>query len=162
MGVCESGRDFGDGGRSPLIDDFDFIWRDGERVIRFGVGALAEAPDHLAASGFQNYALLTTPRAEGDAPVVVEKAYLVAHVPEGSVPDAAAAVRERVNDRPLVALGGGRVIDAAKAIAGADGLRCAAIPTTLSGAEMTSFHRMPEGVDEYKLTRPRWCSAHRA
>ena len=31
---------------AALIDDFDFIWRDGERVIRFGVGALAEAPDH--------------------------------------------------------------------------------------------------------------------
>ena len=46
------------------------------------------------------------------------------------------------------------MIDAAKAIAGADGLRCAAIPTTLSGAEMTPFHRMPEGVDDYQLTRP--------
>lgn len=56
--------------------------------------------------------------------------------------------------RPLVALGGGRVIDSAKAIAGADGLRCAAIPTTLSGAEMTPFHRMPAGVDEFKLVRP--------
>ncbi len=123
-------------------------------MIRFGVGALAEAPEHLPASGFKNYALLTTERAKGDAPQVVDNAYLVAHVPEGSVPDVAAAVRERVNDRPLVALGGGRVIDAAKAIAGADGLRCAAIPTTLSGAEMTSFHRMPEGVEEYKLTRP--------
>ena len=47
-----------------------------------------------------------------------------------------------------MALGGGRVIDSAKAIAGADGLRVAAIPTTLSGAEMTPFHRMPAGVDE--------------
>jgi alcohol dehydrogenase class IV len=63
-------------------------------------------------------------------------------------------VRERVNDRPLVALGGGRVIDAAKAIAGADGLRCAAIPTTLSGAEMTPFHRMPADVDEFRPARP--------
>ena len=123
-------------------------------MIRFGFGALAEAPDHLASSGFQNYALLTTERAEAEVPKVVEDAYLIAYVPDGPVPDAAAAVRERVNDRPLVALGGGRVIDAAKAIAGADGLRVAAIPTTLSGAEMTSFHRMPEGVEEYKLTRP--------
>ena len=53
-----------------------------------------------------------------------------------------------------MALGGGRVIDAAKAIAGADGLRCAAVPTTLSGAEMTPFHRMPAGVDEFRLVRP--------
>ena len=85
---------------------------------------------------------------------MVAGAYLVANVPEGSVPDSAAAVRERVNDRPLVALGGGRVIDSAKAIAGADGLRCAAIPSTLSGAEMTPFHRMPAGVEEVSLVRP--------
>jgi alcohol dehydrogenase class IV len=85
---------------------------------------------------------------------VHDGAYLVAHVPSGPVPEAAAAVRERVNDRPLVALGGGRVIDAAKAIGGADNLRVAAIPTTLSGAEMTPFHRMPAGVDEYRLMRP--------
>ena len=56
--------------------------------------------------------------------------------------------------RPLVALGGGRVIDSAKAIAGADGLPCAAIPSTLSGAEMTRFHRMPAGVDQFNLVRP--------
>ena len=123
-------------------------------MIRFGVGALAEAPELLASSGFENYALLTTERAEEQAEVVTQGAYLVAHVPDGPVPDAAAAVRERVNDRALVALGGGRVIDAAKAIAGADGLRCAAIPTTLSGAEMTPFHRMPAEVDEYRLVRP--------
>jgi alcohol dehydrogenase class IV len=123
-------------------------------VIRFGVGALSEAPDHLARSGFENYALLTTERAAALAQEVVDGAYLVAQVPPGRVPDAAAAVRERVNDRPLVALGGGRVVDVAKAIAGADGLRCAAIPTTLSGAEMTGFHRMPAGVDESRLVRP--------
>jgi alcohol dehydrogenase class IV len=45
------------------------------------------------------------------------------------------------------------VIDAAKGIAGADGLPVAAIPTTLSGAEMTRIHRMPAGVDEFTLVR---------
>ena len=75
-------------------------------------------------------------------------------VPAGGVPSAAAAVRHRVEGRPLVALGGGRVIDAAKAIAGADGLACAAIPTTLSGAELTRVHRMPDGVDQFRLVRP--------
>jgi alcohol dehydrogenase class IV len=59
-----------------------------------------------------------------------------------------------VEGRPLVALGGGRVIDTAKAIGGADGLPVAAIPTTLSGAEMTRFHRMPAGFDGWRLTRP--------
>jgi alcohol dehydrogenase class IV len=37
------------------------------------------------------------------------------------------------------------VIDAAKAIAAVRGGRVAAIPTTLSGAEMTTIHRLPEG-----------------
>jgi maleylacetate reductase len=72
----------------------------------------------------------------------------------GQVPDAAARVRSEVDERPLVALGGGRVIDSAKAIGGADGLPVAAIPTTLSGAEMTRIHRMPAGVEEFRLVRP--------
>jgi maleylacetate reductase len=82
----------------------------------------------------------------------------VFRVPSGPVPPAAAAVRKEIwygfAGHNLVALGGGRVIDSVKAIAGADGLQCAAIPTTLSGAEMTPFHRMPEGVAEWKMTRP--------
>jgi maleylacetate reductase len=53
-----------------------------------------------------------------------------------------------------VALGGGRVIDSGKAIAGADELPVAAIPTTLSGAEFTRFHRMPAGVDQFRVVRP--------
>ena len=75
-------------------------------------------------------------------------------MPGAPVPDAAAAVRSGVEGRPLVALGGGRVIDAAKAIGGADGLPVAAAPTTLSGAELTPFHRMPAGVDTFRLVRP--------
>ena len=43
--------------------------RDGERTIRFGEGSAAEAPDLLAQSGFGKYALLTTERAEGSAPL---------------------------------------------------------------------------------------------
>jgi maleylacetate reductase len=107
----------------------------------------------LASRGFADYALLTTERAAGAAPAVAAAATVV-HVPGGSVPEASAAVRRGVEGRPLVALGGGRVIDSAKAIGGADGLAVAAIPTTLSGAEMTPFHRMPAGVDEWRLVRP--------
>jgi maleylacetate reductase len=134
--------------------DEQFTWADGERLIRFGEGALAGAPALLAARGFEGYALLTTPRAEAAAPEIVEGADVVAHVPAAQVPDASASVRGEVAGRPLVALGGGRTIDTAKAIAGADGLSVAAIPTTLSGAPMTPFHRMPAGVERATLVRP--------
>ena len=79
---------------------------------------------------------------------------MVAHVRAGPVPEIAAAVRDEVTGRPLVAFGGGRVVDAAKAIGGADGLAVAAIPTTLAGSSMTAIHRMPAGVDEWRLIRP--------
>jgi alcohol dehydrogenase class IV len=59
----------------------------------------------------------------------------------------AAALRPQVAGDLLVALGGGRVIDTAKALAAADPpRRAAAVPTTLSGAEMTGIHRLPAGV----------------
>jgi maleylacetate reductase len=78
----------------------------------------------------------------------------VVHVPPGRVDEVSAGLLEHVEDRDLVALGGGRVIDSAKAIAGVFGHRCAAVPTTLSGAEMTSFHRTPAGVEGARLVRP--------
>lgn len=75
-------------------------------------------------------------------------------LPGGLVEDAAAAVREAVGGRPIVALGGGRVIDSAKALGAADELEVAALPTTLSGAEVTPFHRLPAGVEGKRLVRP--------
>ena len=63
-------------------------------------------------------------------------------VPAGKVDEISAALLDEVaGGRPLVALGGGRVVDTAKAIGGARGGRVAAVPTTLSGAELTPFHR---------------------
>lgn len=50
--------------------------------------------------------------------------------------------------RPLVAFGGGRVIDVAKALAAVSGAEVVAIPTTMSGAPMTAIHRLPEGAEE--------------
>ena len=131
-----------------------FTFQDGERLIRFGAGVLAEAPGLLAERGFGGYALLTTARARASARDLVDGAAVVLEVPAGTVPDAAAAVRPGVQGHPLVALGGGRVVDAAKAIAGADRLDCAAVPTTLAGSPLTPFHRMPAGVDEWRLVRP--------
>jgi maleylacetate reductase len=132
----------------------DFTWIDGERVIRFAPDAVAEAPALLAQRGFDGFALLTTERAAAQAPALADAASVTLHVPEGPVPEAAAAVRTDVGGRPIVALGGGRVIDAAKGVAGCDELLCAAVPTTLSGSPMTRFHRMPAGVDEWRLVRP--------
>lgn len=131
-----------------------FTWVDGERLIRYGPGVAGEAPSLLAERGFDGYALMTTERASAAAPALGEDAAVVVHVPDGPVPEAAAAVRGRVGERQLVALGGGRVIDSAKAIGAADGLPVAALPTTLSGAELTRFHRLPAGVEGVGPIRP--------
>jgi alcohol dehydrogenase class IV len=47
-----------------------------------------------------------------------------------------------------VALGGGRVVDVAKAVASVTGAEVVAVPTTMSGAEMTGSHRLPEGAED--------------
>ena len=122
-----------------------FTWQDGERTIRFGRGALATAPELLG----EGYTLLTTPRAEAMAPDVVAAAGTVHHVRGGRVDEIAAELRGTVSGELLVALGGGRVVDVTKALAAAAGppVRAAAIPTTLSAAEMSHGHRHAAGVD---------------
>jgi alcohol dehydrogenase class IV len=73
----------------------------------------------------------------------------VHEVPPGHVDHLAADLRGTVSGDRLVALGGGRVIDVTKALAAAGGAaRAMAVPTTLSGAEMTRGHRHARGVDE--------------
>jgi alcohol dehydrogenase class IV len=128
-----------------------FTIRDGERTIRFGEGSAAEAPDLLLQAGFDGYVLLTTARAAGSAPLEPESTL---EVPHGLVDEISASLLREAGEGPLVALGGGRVIDTAKAIAGVTGAPVAAIPTTLSGAELTPFHRMPAGVEGARLVRP--------
>jgi maleylacetate reductase len=112
-------------------------------VVRFGPLSPPDEP----------FILLTTPRFEG----LTAAAKAVVHVPPGRVDEVSAALLAEHSFSPdplLVAHGGGRVIDTAKAIAGAIGGRCAATPTTLSGAEMTGFHRTPAGVEGARLVRP--------
>src|SRR5215210_3396751 len=125
--------------------------RDGERTIRFAEGSAAEAPDLLGRHGFSDYTLLTTPRAAGSAPLDPAAEL---RVPPGLVDELSAALLPDAGERPLLALGGGRVIDTAKAIGGATGAPVAAIPTTLSGAELTPFHRTPAGVEGARMVRP--------
>ncbi len=131
-----------------------FTWIDGERLVRFGSGVLQEAPGLLEQRGLGGYALLTTERAELFGAGLAAGAAAVVHVPAGSVPEAAASVRAAVDRRPVVAFGGGRVVDVGKAIAGTFGLPCAAVPTTLAGSPMTPFHRMPAGTSGGTLIRP--------
>ena len=128
-----------------------FTWQDGDRTIRFGRGTLATARELLG----EGYVLLTTERAQAEAAHVVAGASATVHVPPGRVDEISAALLDDVGQAAdaaasqlLVALGGGRVVDTAKAIAAArgDGTRVAALPTTLSAAEMTRIHRMPAGV----------------
>jgi alcohol dehydrogenase class IV len=123
----------------------EFTWRDGERLIRFGPATPPDDP----------HVLLTTGRAA--LPPFTEAATEVVYVPPGRVDEISAellAQHSFSSDVLLVALGGGRVVDTTKAIAGAVGARCAAVPTTLSGAEMTGFHRTPAGVEGARLVRP--------
>lgn len=132
-----------------------FEWRDGERWIIFDSDAIDRAPGDLPGRGFERYELLSTERALAGAPrALTDGAMAVELVPPGPVPEAAAALIERVDGRRLVALGGGRVIDSAKAVAAVRGGTVAAIPTTLSGAEMTAIHRLPEGAEAAALIRP--------
>jgi maleylacetate reductase len=122
-----------------------FRWRDGDRLIRFGRGAVDEAVELLGGPG---YALLTTERAADAAPHLPVAAAQVHMVGRGPVPDLAGDLLGAVGGDRVVALGGGRVIDVAKAVAAAGGARAMAIPTTLSGAEMSRGHRHARGVDE--------------
>lgn len=125
-----------------------FVWRDGARTIVFRETGLRDAPELLVEHGFESFELFTTERAAGEAELLREAAAEVHLVPAGQVPDTAAELLDLAGSSSLVALGGGRVIDTAKAVAAVTGAEVAAIPTTLSGAEMTGFHRIPAGAED--------------
>src|SRR2546423_499108 len=123
-----------------------FTWQDGERLIRFGRGALGDAPALLG----EGFTLVTTERAAEAAGGVLAAAGRVLHVGPGRVDELAAGLLDDLEASPLlVALGGGRVVDVAKALAAARPPRqVAAIPTTLSAAEMTRGHRRAKGTPQ--------------
>lgn len=139
----------------------NFTWRDAGRTVVFRRGGVAAAVEVLRDDDIAEFELLSTQRAlrglDG-AGGLAEAASRVHEVAQGQVPTVAAALtgalapppqaEEGVRAPPLVALGGGRVIDVAKAVAAVSGAEVAAIPTTLSGAPMTAIHRLPEGAEE--------------
>jgi alcohol dehydrogenase class IV len=125
----------------------NFVWRDAGRVVVFRVGGVEQAPKLLSEHGFAGFELLTTPRALPGAPELEGAARAVHAVGSGQVPELAADLLDRVEAEGIVALGGGRVIDTAKAVAAVTGAEVAALPTTLSGAELTGIHRLPAGAE---------------
>jgi alcohol dehydrogenase class IV len=133
----------------------DFTWRDGERTIRFGPGALDDAPGLLG----EGYLLLASTRTVEAAPALAQAAGRVLLVGPGRVDDLAGDLLPQVGaPAAIVALGGGRIIDVAKALGAALGPSTvvAAVPTTLSAAEMTWVHRHARGVDaQTPRARPR-------
>ncbi len=138
-----------------------FVWRDAGRTVVFHAGGVAAAPKLLAEHGMEGYELLSSGRHLGEATALAEAASAVRELPRMepavAVVDAAAALLDTATGPNLVALGGGRTIDTAKAIAAVSGARVAAIPTTMSGAEMTGIHRLPAGAEARAkgLVRPR-------
>jgi hypothetical protein len=102
-----------------------FTWQDGERTIRFGRGCVAGAVDLLGGAG---YTLLASERSMAMVPGVVEGAGTVHLVPGGRVDEISAELRKQVTGDRIVGLGGGRVIDTAKAIVAAQGGRAMGVP----------------------------------
>ncbi len=127
-----------------------FRWQDGERVIVFGRGSLESAAGELLGTGFT---LLSTPRFE------LAGAGARVNVGPGRVDELAGELHAggQIQSELIVALGGGRVIDVAKALCASGripGQRVAAIPTTLSAAEMTGIHRQAAGATPGRGVRP--------
>jgi alcohol dehydrogenase class IV len=138
----------------------NFVWRDAGRTVVFDTAGVAAAPKLLAEHGIEQFDLLSTARhldaGVGLADAAAAVYELPAADPAAAVPETATVLLESVRSANLVALGGGRTIDTAKAIAAVSGARVAAIPTTMSGAEMTGIHRLPAGAEDRvrALVRP--------
>ncbi|HVY78662.1 MAG TPA: iron-containing alcohol dehydrogenase [Solirubrobacterales bacterium] len=129
----------------------NFVWRDAGRTVLFHADGITAAPKLLAEHGMEGFELISSRRHLGDATALAESASAVHELPRmepaAAVIEAAADLLEAATGPNLVALGGGRTIDTAKAIAAVTGARVAAIPTTMSGAEMTGIHRLPAGAE---------------
>jgi maleylacetate reductase len=134
----------------------DFIWRDAGRTVVFRHNGVAQAAQLLREHDFEPFELVTTARGLAAAPELAAAAAAVHVLPSGQVPELAATLVETAVSESLVAFGGGRPIDVAKAVAAVTGARVAAVPTTLSGAEMTGIHRLPTGAESRvaSLVRP--------
>jgi alcohol dehydrogenase class IV len=118
---------------------------DERRTLLLYGGPITDPVGTLSERGWGEFELVTSSRALADAAGLREAATRTHLVADGRVDELAGALAGEAGGSRLIALGGGRVIDTAKAIASLDGAEVAAIPTTLSGAPITGFHRLPAG-----------------
>jgi alcohol dehydrogenase class IV len=134
----------------------NFVWRDAGRTVVLRASGVEDAPRLLAEHAMEPFELLSTRRHLAAASQLANAATAVHDLatagPASAVPETSAALLDVVRSPNLVALGGGRTIDTAKAIAAISGARVAAIPTTMSGAEMTGIHRLPAGAEHRAKT----------
>ena len=102
-------------------------------IVRWGLDSY---PDVLAELGIDEPLLITTRRWDSlNIPASRRFSGVRQHVPRDTVEEAVGCARRADG---LVALGGGSVIDTAKAVSAQTGLPVVSIPTTYSGAEWTS------------------------
>jgi alcohol dehydrogenase class IV len=127
----------GDGEWAEFADD--------RRTLLLYGGPVTDPVGTLERQGWKDFELISTERALGDVCELRGAAGAVHLVPNVPVAEAAAALVDEVGPARLVALGGGRVIDTAKAIAAVRHTEVGAIPTTLSGAPISAIHRLPAG-----------------
>lgn len=141
-----------------LPDDSDSILEGlrERRGLVFAAGEIDRAASVLGEEGWEGYTLLGTGRSLDQAdPALGSEAATTLIVPPGPVPSAAAAILAEASSSRLVAVGGGRVVDVAKAIASLSAeCEVAAVPTTLAGSTMTHFHRFPDGHTPLRSVRP--------
>jgi alcohol dehydrogenase class IV len=138
--------------RPPGAGEWIEFSDDRRRLLFYG-GPIVDLVGTLERSGWEAFELLSTGRALADATELRAAAEGVHLVPAGRVDEISAALVDETGSDRLVALGGGRVIDTAKAVASVKGADVAAIPTTLSGAPITAIHRLPAG-HEAEADRP--------
>jgi alcohol dehydrogenase class IV len=128
----------------PALGEWVEFADDRRTILLYG-GPITEPVATLRRKGWEEFDLLSTERALADTPELRGAASDVHLVPDLPVDKASAALAGEVASDQLVAFGGGRVIDSAKAVASVNRADVAAIPTTLSGAPITGFHRLPAG-----------------
>ena len=86
---------------------------DRRKLLLYG-GPVTDPLGTLAEQGWEEFELLSTPRALADAPGLADAAARTHLVASGGVPEVSAAIVDDIGSERLVAFGGGRVIDSAK------------------------------------------------